>query len=139
MKLVAISASVLAHERRSYLEAGFDAFVGKPFRFGEICETLRRLLKVEFTYAEEKPEPATVNTPPDPRELVLPAAVRQQLREAAKRHSVTKLEQAFGEMERLGGAERNVAEYLRGLLRSGKLEAMAEFVEKLRSSGFSEE
>jgi len=36
LKVVAVSASVLAHERQDFLEAGFDEFLDKPFRFGQV-------------------------------------------------------------------------------------------------------
>src|SRR6185436_8918197 len=55
MKLVAISASVFEHEQQGYLAAGFDAFIGKPFRFEEVYDCLQRLLHVQFSYAENKP------------------------------------------------------------------------------------
>ena len=53
MKLVAISASVLEHERNAYMESGFGEYLGKPFRFEEVCVCLAKLLRVEFEYEAE--------------------------------------------------------------------------------------
>ena len=53
-KLVAVSASVLVHEQRLYEEAGFDAFVPKPFRFEELVDCLKAQLGVGFEYEEEE-------------------------------------------------------------------------------------
>ena len=40
LPLVAVSASSLEHERRYYVERGFQDFVGKPYEFGAIHEML---------------------------------------------------------------------------------------------------
>jgi signal transduction histidine kinase/DNA-binding response OmpR family regulator len=129
-KLVAVSASVLAHEQKSYVEAGFDAFVGKPFRFEEICACLKDLLHVKFRYAEE-PEPATPTLALDPRTINLPAELLSQLREAANRYSVTKLEQGLAVLENDGPAGKQVAAYCRGLIQRGDLESIAEFLQSV--------
>jgi signal transduction histidine kinase/ligand-binding sensor domain-containing protein/DNA-binding response OmpR family regulator len=130
-KLVAISASVFKHEQQGYLDVGFDAFVGKPFRFEEICECLTRLLKVEFRYAQE-PEQAGPVPAIDPETVRLPAAVRTQLREGAARYSVTRLEQGIGELETNGENGRAVAAYLRRQIENGDMEAIIQFLEKTR-------
>ncbi len=50
--MVALSAFALSQERESYMEAGFNEFLGKPVRLELLCETLRRLLQVEFHYRD---------------------------------------------------------------------------------------
>ena len=40
LPLIAVSASSLEHERRYYVEHGFQDFVGKPYHFGSIHEML---------------------------------------------------------------------------------------------------
>ena len=40
LPLIAVSASSLEHERRYYVERGFQDFVGKPYEFGTIHEML---------------------------------------------------------------------------------------------------
>ncbi|MBI4661775.1 MAG: response regulator, partial [Verrucomicrobia bacterium] len=67
-KLVAISASVLQHEQSLYEEAGFDAFVPKPFQFEEICECLERLLGVTFEYEAAAGGRADLPAQPKPSE-----------------------------------------------------------------------
>ena len=48
LKVVATSASALAHERERYLKAGADDFVAKPFRAERIYRCLEQLLGVDF-------------------------------------------------------------------------------------------
>ena len=47
---VAVTASVLQHQREEYQRQGFDDFIAKPFLFGTICSCLQRLLGVQFSY-----------------------------------------------------------------------------------------
>ncbi len=138
-KLVAISASVFSHEQQGYLDAGFDAFVGKPFRFEEVCAVLGRLLNVEFRYAEEEEKVASAHAALDPTTVTLPEAVLTQLREAAARYSVTRLEKGLSELEQNGETGRAVAAHLRRLVRTGDLDGVSGFLEKVKqTSGVGE-
>lgn len=40
VRIVALTASIAAHEVQNYLEAGIDAVVGKPVQFDELCRAL---------------------------------------------------------------------------------------------------
>jgi signal transduction histidine kinase/CheY-like chemotaxis protein len=132
MKLVAISASVLEHEQQSYVKAGFDAFIGKPFRFAEVTDCLQRLLHIQFTYDEDKATKTPDAPAPDPQTVTLPADLLGRLQEAAARYSVTKLEQSLAELERDGESGQQVAAYFRGLIQRGELEAIAEFLHEVK-------
>lgn len=46
--VIAVTASVMEHDRRRILDAGFDAFVAKPVNIRELTETLRRLLEAQI-------------------------------------------------------------------------------------------
>jgi signal transduction histidine kinase/CheY-like chemotaxis protein len=131
MKLVAISASVFKHEQQSYLDTGFDAFIGKPFRFEEICGCLHRLLHVEFQYASEEAAPAPAPAALDPDTVSLAAGCLTALRDAAARYSVTRLEKGFEELEQDGETGRAVAAYLRRLVNAGDLDAVSAFLERV--------
>ena len=130
-KLVAISASVFEHEQQGYLKAGFDAFIGKPFKFEEICDCLKRLLNIEFRYAQE-PEQAATAPALDPESIQLPSPLLTQLREAAARYSVTRLEQAIEVLEKDGETGKTVAAHLRAQIRGGDLDAVSSFLEKVK-------
>jgi CheY-like chemotaxis protein len=132
--LVALSASVFEHERQEYLEAGFDEFIGKPFRFGEICECLRTLLNVEFEYADSAVA-AGGEGDIDPAQISLPVAILSQLREAAERYSVTRLEKCLEELDQDGEMGKRTAAHLRHLIRAGDLEGVSEFLKEVRCTG----
>ena len=47
LPVVAVTASVMDHDRRKILAAGFDAYVSKPVNIRELLETLNGLLATE--------------------------------------------------------------------------------------------
>ena len=107
VKIAAISASVLRHERQQYLEAGFDAFLGKPFRREQIYACLAELLGVEFAY--ESHPAKTGETLPIQPEIVLPEPLYARLWEAADLSQVTAFERGLEEVQALGVAGRQLA------------------------------
>jgi CheY-like chemotaxis protein len=44
LPVVAVTASVMDHDRKKILAAGFDAYVAKPVNIRELLQTLERLL-----------------------------------------------------------------------------------------------
>jgi CheY-like chemotaxis protein len=131
VKLVAVSASVLAHEQQDYLESGFEAFLPKPFRLEEICDCLRALLRVEFEYEPESSLPSPSGPVMDPRQVTIPGDLLGQLLEAARRHSATQLERGLVELERRGEREGQVAREIQRLGVQGDFEAAYEFLAKV--------
>ena len=63
LTVVAFSASVLDHERRQFLEAGFDEFMDKPFRFEQVYSCLARHLGVELTSDNYNSRLTTIRIP----------------------------------------------------------------------------
>lgn len=52
LPVVAVSASSLEHERNFYLAEGFHEFIGKPYQFSDIYNTLQKLTNVKFETTE---------------------------------------------------------------------------------------
>ncbi len=117
LKIVAVSASALQHEHQTYLDAGFDDFVSKPFRFERVCECMATLLGVEFERGEPKIQPQTSEVLKT-SEVSLPAELLEGLKTAAEFHRVTKLESLLNEVDALGPAEHQLAERLREMIRN---------------------
>ena len=121
VKVAAISASVLEHERQEFLSSGFDAFIDKPFRFERICSCLAELLGVEFEYEEEEQEERESI---DWSHLSLPSDLHGRLREAAEIYSVTEMEDYLREVEELGEEHRQLASHLRDLKQAHNMEGI---------------
>jgi ligand-binding sensor domain-containing protein/signal transduction histidine kinase/CheY-like chemotaxis protein len=128
LKVVAISASVLEHERQEYLRAGFDAFVDKPFRFERVCACLRELLGVEFEYGEEE----TAAEALDWSGVEVPGELHRRLQEAAETFSVTELEEYLKELEGLGAAQRGLAERMRQFEQRHDMEGLLRLLARVR-------
>lgn len=57
LPVVAVSASSLEHERNFYLAEGFHEFIGKPYQFSDIYNTLQKLTNVKFANTEQSEQP----------------------------------------------------------------------------------
>ena len=130
VKVAAISASVLEHERQEFLSSGFDAFIDKPFRFERICACLAELLGVEFEYGVV--EEATTKAV-DWSHLSLPSELHDQLRESAELYSVTEMEDYLQEMKELGEEHRQLATHLRDLKQNHDMEGILRILGEVQS------
>ena len=122
--LVVVSASALEHERRAFLEGGFDAFIGRPVDTGSLYGCLARVLDLEL---ERAPAPAGEREPRDGTELAsfpVPEALWGSLRGAAEEYNVTDLRRHLTRLDELGEGARPLAEHLRRLSRKYDLEAI---------------
>jgi DNA-binding response OmpR family regulator len=136
VKLVAISASALNHEKQKYLDAGFDAFIAKPFLAEKVYDCLATLLHVEYEYTDTK-------TPGD-REvdlstLELPVSILRRMKAAAERYSSTELKNCLDEAEQLGDDGRRLADYLRSHLQNYDVEAILSVLSGMEGADHEQE
>lgn len=131
IKVVAITASVLEHEREGHMASGFHGFLSKPFRLGEVCDSLADLLGVVFEY-DDTPSSRNLDraAPPDPETVQLTPETWKELKDAADRFSLTGLKKA---MEKLDPAQEEFADYLRQLMNEGDLDEVSAYLEQLNS------
>ncbi|MEI6510176.1 MAG: response regulator, partial [bacterium] len=93
VKIITVTANATGEIRNQTLAAGADDFLAKPFRAEELFEKLRLLANVRYIYAaapqaeviRPKTLPALLPEAGSPKPLVLPAKLREQIREAAIR------------------------------------------------------
>ena len=86
IKIVSVSASVLAHQRQQYRAVGFDFVLEKPIESDQVVECLRQVLGAEFAVAEvEAAEPVLAP-------IELPNDLVDQLRTAAEYYNISDLE-----------------------------------------------
>jgi len=127
-RLVALSASALAHERQRYLDSGFDDFVAKPVDFERLGETLARLPGVPFE-REARAQPEVPTAAGEAAAAVrLPRNLRLRLEQAARLYRTTELKQRIAEVETLGPAAAELAARLAVLNRAGKMQAILELL-----------
>jgi CheY-like chemotaxis protein len=121
-KVVATTASVLLHEREAYIKDGFDDFIAKPLRDTAIFACLASILRVQFIYRE----PASAM---DWRDVVLPAALGQQLRTALELGRINEMERGLEAVRALG--HDHLATQLEDLLHGLDLERIKVILEGL--------
>jgi len=129
-KLVAISASTLQHEQQAYLDAGYDDFISKPFRFERICECLATHLGVEFERREQEEPEAT---PTEAPEVSLPPDLITRMKAKAELYEVTDLRTYLLEVEALGPEGKRLAERLRTLIQSYDMEAVLKILSEVEA------
>ncbi|MBB5037616.1 CHASE domain-containing protein [Prosthecobacter dejongeii] len=133
IKIVATSASALAHERELCLKAGCDDFVAKPFRAERIYGCLRHLLGVDFEYKGEQPD-AEAGESIDLSQITLPEELAARLTMAAELHSATVLKSCLAELEQLGTAGQRLAQHLRGFLASYDMKTIQRIIAQISIS-----
>ena len=127
VNVVAISASALEHEKREFLQAGFDDFIDKPFRFERLYECMATLLGVTYAYGEAVEE-GVEGTELDVSSYTLPKDLHDRIQKAAEVYSVTELDRYFDEVEGLGSEYGGLVSHLRGLRRQHDIEGILEVV-----------
>lgn len=90
MVMVAVTASVFDHQRKQYLDMGFDGLIDKPLRAEQVYETLAQFLDVKYIYKEVE-KPAEMPVKADWQDLELPADLYKRLVYAIEIHSITDL------------------------------------------------
>ena len=112
------------------MEAGFDDFLAKPVRFERVCESLARLLHVQFEYAKSPAETKANGASGSAAALVLPEALRSELKAAAAINNLTALNQRLDELEKLGPEASQLADHLRGLMRRFDMQGFTKTLEE---------
>jgi signal transduction histidine kinase/CheY-like chemotaxis protein len=131
VKLVAMSASALAHERERYLKAGCDDFVSKPFREERIYRCLAHLLDVKFVFREKPKNQSEPEGSIDLGQLSLSEDLADRLATAAELHSATVLKSCLQEVEQLGTPGVRLAQHLRGFLASYDMRTIQRIVAQI--------
>ena len=124
--IVAVSASVLAHERTQFQAAGFDDFIAKPVHEGRLFATLAKFLHLQYLYRED------VVTTLNLSDVVLPEKLYHELRQAAEFGEVTQLEDLVEQVRSLGEVAHPLADQLWRLSRRLDLDAILELLDEVQ-------
>jgi CheY-like chemotaxis protein len=131
IKLVAMSASALEHERERYLKAGCDDFVAKPFRAERIYRCLRNLLGVEYVLKSKPNDQSAPDLSIDLGQLALCEDLALRLSTAAELHSATVVKSCLQEVEQLGPSGVRLAQHLRQFLASYDMKTIQRIVAQI--------
>jgi|GEM_PF-2140691 len=114
---VAVTSSVLYHERSRYLAQGFDDLVGKPFRFEQIITCMEKYLRVSFDSKKGEQDSSRVQYQEEGvaeriKDISVPKSLYAKLKEAAEVNAITDMEQAVEELKKLNEETRYLASLL---------------------------
>jgi CheY-like chemotaxis protein len=136
IRIVAITASVLEHEKAGHMAAGFHGFLSKPFRFPDVCASLKQLLNVDFDYADEPAGAAGAGEAIDASKCSIPRGAWESLKEAADRYSLTGLKKALEPLENHSeAAVRKAVDYIKRLVHEGDLDQVSALLEQIKQKG----
>jgi signal transduction histidine kinase/ActR/RegA family two-component response regulator len=133
--VVAVTASVFAHERDSYLQMGFADFVDKPVRVEHIYRCIAQQLSVEY----ERVNGMQGNAPEAPQatddwdEVQLPSVLRDGLIDAVRGGSMTDVRELLAQLDPLGEGGARLAIHLRSLAKHYDMAAMGQVLAETRS------
>ena len=131
IKIVAMSASALEHERERYLKAGCDDFVAKPYRVERIYRCLGNLLDVRYVFKEKPNTQSEPDISIDLGQLALCEDLAQRLTTAAELHSATVIKSCLQEVEQLGPPGARLAQHLRQFLASYDMKTIQRVVAQI--------
>ncbi len=129
---VAITASTLQHQSEIILQAGFNDFISKPFRLGEIWTCLQKHLHVEFEYETKQNAAMDILVEEDiPFNVIaLPSALYEALKNAADLNELTELEHLVERLPDIGPGGAALAKHCRECLAGYDIDGILEALEQ---------
>lgn len=115
-KLVAVSASVLTHEKENYLKEGFHDFIAKPIIASELYNCLARLLHIKYKYSDSYSL--------DYSKITIPEDLFLDIKEASELGDVTELEKILEKVRRIEGEGELLAQRLSKLCHDLDIDAI---------------
>lgn len=117
--ILGLSASVLKAEADQALQAGFDAFMGKPFQAEELFARMGQLLALDWIYEEGSPDgpESTDDKVTNERLIKLSGAQLEELRELAKIGNIRRLRESVELIAETSTAGEGLARLLRPLMK----------------------
>ncbi len=134
LKIVAVSASVLEHERERYRQLGCDNIIMKPFRYGAISEALIKVLGIELETDKKNTRTVAGGTKRNGSSSTitarLPKEMHDRLMQVARTRNITQIKQTLPELEALGNDHKPLYDQLMQFARSYDTEALLSLLEK---------
>ncbi|MCZ6632624.1 MAG: ATP-binding protein, partial [bacterium] len=131
--LLAVTASVFDHQRKRYLDMGFEDFINKPVQAGEIYAALEKHLNIVFDKAEStSPDSLDTETEDvDWSSMTIPADLHEGFVAATKMHSITQLRDQIDHLADQGGPDILVAQ-LRELAANFNIDGAEDLLRRIK-------
>jgi len=126
---VAISASTLHHQSQNILDAGFHAFISKPFRFEMVYDCLVEYLNVKFDYEELKQLNDVIENELSVSDLCIPQEIYKSLYSAAELSEITEMESLLETMANSDQHQQRLAQIIQKFLSDYDIDSILEVLE----------
>jgi signal transduction histidine kinase/DNA-binding response OmpR family regulator len=133
-KIVAITASVLSHQKSNFLELGCHGFISKPFQIHEIFDSMKTLLGLEYDYKEAVPDSNQAVISPenlDFSKLKIPADQLAQLKESTELYQITAIEAVLETLKQSGDDGEFLTEYLQPYMERYDMDGILDLLGKI--------
>ena len=131
MKIVAVTALVFDHQRQTYLDEGFDDFIGKPLRAEHIYVCMVDLLDLQADASTPAAAPSEAPAAVDWHGVELPDELCTALAAAVRIQSITEINIRIDELRQLGSAEESLATHLQNAARKYDIKAIRQALTEL--------
>ncbi|QPJ66044.1 MAG: response regulator [Candidatus Nitrohelix vancouverensis] len=132
-KIIAVTASVFAHQKDHYFSIGCDDFISKPFHARDIFHSMKELLGVKYIYREYQDSDSVIPegiTSSELSEIAIEADIHAQLKEAAELYNITRLEKILIVLEEQGGNEK-LLKLFQGYLKDYNMDKIIESLDMI--------
>lgn len=136
-KIVAITASVMQHDREQFMKLGSHKVVLKPFQINDIFDCLKNLLNIDYVYSEapqKNIEPKMLHDM-DYSKIHVPKDLHHSLKEAAKLHHVTGIRQSLPLLVELGEEGKKLVDNLNLCLKNYDMKKILSILDQINSGG----
>ncbi len=134
VKIISVTASAFAEDRKEALGIGADDFLGKPFREEVLLEKIKALLAIEYVYADESsaltPEPDDADAVLKEKTAALPETLIHQLHDATISADLDRMLKLIHQIEK---HDVSVAGQLRSLAENFEYQKLLEMTNRTRS------
>ncbi len=129
---VVVSASVLEHERKQYLELGCSEILQKPFRIEQVYSSVENLLEIEYEY-ETKEDEGTIPTfdQIDYSKIHFPQNVIVELRKSVELANITQMEHLLDSLKPKNNDEKAFLKRLINYQNDYNTEGMSKILNEL--------
>lgn len=132
--LIAVSASVFSDQERA-MEAGFDDFIGKPFRASEVFDKIKQHLKIRYTVSPQEIPPDSERERVKPGDQKLPPEVAREVarrvQEAVQLGDVSELTAVATELTQRNDSTSPYGEEIARLARAFDFEGLSQLASTL--------
>ncbi|GJL78898.1 MAG: hypothetical protein NPINA01_18870 [Nitrospinaceae bacterium] len=137
-KVVSITASAFAHQRKEYFKIGCHEFIAKPFRAGQIFECMAKLLGVEFEYKisnkdQEITKENVFSHSVDFSKFSIPEKLFMSFKDAVEEGNITQLEKQLARLHQLGEEGELLGSHLSKFVDSYNFDEVLSILEKVET------